>query len=330
MQRTETTHTDARADAFIKDGISASRYDGAGAPPAAKDFPEQGVTATAGRDSGVNVSSILLAFQDGAEGWTFDNFSNVFKALTDKDMFGFNLSEMILRSFLLWCMSNLICFPISIITTYVLFKKIKGHYVFRLLFLIPSLVGGVVWVTLIRYLVAYDGPVMVLLGKLFSFPELAERNGLFGDVATAFPTVLAVTFLTHIVGSNAVLTGAFSRIPAEIFESSRLDGTSFWREFISISVPCIWPTIATLLTFAFCSVLIADNNVYLYSLGTGEPGMATVGFYFTYMTQRISASGGRLAYNYPAAVGLFLTILSVPIALGARKALEKAVEPVEY
>lgn len=51
MQRTETTHTDARADAFIKDGISASRYDGAGAPPAAKDFPEQGVTATAGRDT---------------------------------------------------------------------------------------------------------------------------------------------------------------------------------------------------------------------------------------------------------------------------------------
>ena len=277
----------------------------------------------------VNLSSIGLAFKSPEGTFTFKNILSALQALKTTDMYGFHLGQTIGRSFVIWLISNAVCMPIAIITTYVLFKRIFGHYVFRICFILPSIIGSVVWVSLLRYLVDYNGPVIDVLKKMgFDLPEMVLRGGLLSDKSTAFPTVLVITFITGLVGNNVVLTGAFSRIPKEIFESSKLDGAGFWREMVFISIPCVWPTIATLLTFAFCSILLADNNIFLFSQGTGSPGMSTVGFYLYYLTLQISESGGN--YNYPAAIGVVLTVFSVPIALTARRLLEKAVEPVEY
>lgn len=278
----------------------------------------------------VNFSSILLAFQDADGAWTFKNFLDVFKGLVGPDNFGYNLAEMIGRSSLLWAVVNVIAFPISIFTCYMLYKYTKGHLFFRICFLIPSLVGVVVWTTLIRYMVAYNGPITELLRMMnVNLPEAALRSGLFSSETTAYPTIIVVTFLMSVVGNNVVLTGAYARIPEELFESAQIDGVSLWREVFNIAVPCVWPTIATLLTFSFCTVLTYDNGVYVYSMGTGKPGMSNMGFYFQYMTYRISSAPGT-SYNYPAAVGVFITIISVPIALIARKVLEKAVEPTDF
>lgn len=278
----------------------------------------------------VNISSIGLAFQTQNGGFTFQNFSDVFSALVGLDRFGFNLAKMIGRSTLLWTVVNVIAFPLSIITCYMLFKYTKGHYFFRLCFLIPSLVGVVVWTTLVRYMVSYDGPIMELLQRLnVKLPEAAIRNGLLGSAETSYSTIIVVSFMMSIVGNNIVLTGAYARVPIELFESAEIDGANLWREIFNIAVPCVWPTIATLLTFSFCSVFTYDNGVYMYSQGTGEPGMANVGFYFQYMAYWISSTPGA-SYNYPAAVGVFITVISVPIALIARRLLEKAVDNTGY
>ena len=278
----------------------------------------------------VNFDSILLAFRTWNGTWTLDNFGKVIEAFVTEDMYGYNLFRTVGRSFLLWAVRNVLVFPISVVTTYVLFKRVWLHYGFRVVFIVPALVGGVVWTLLIRSLVAYDGPVLELANKLgIQVSPLVKRNGLLGSASTAFPTLLVVTFLTGIAGGSPILTGAFSRIPKEIFDSCKIDGFSFWKEFRYVSLPLIWPTLATLLTFAFCSILTDDCNVFLYSQGTGEPEMATTGFYLYYMVFRISNSPlGEKAYNYPAAVGLFLTALTVPIALSVRKILDKVMDDV--
>lgn len=280
----------------------------------------------------VNIDSILLAFQDWNGNWTFENYGTVIEAFITEDSYGYNLFATVGRSFLLWLVRNALVFPISIVTTYVLYKRVFLHYAFRTIFIVPALVGSVVWVLLIRYLVAFDGPVLALADTFgIEIPPLVKRNGLLGSPNTAYPTLLAVTFVTGIVGGSPILTGAFSRISDEIFDSCKIDGFSFWKEFWYISLPLIWPTIATLLTFAFCSVLTDDCNVFLYSQGTGEPEMSTTGFYLYYMVFRISNSPmGERAYNYPAAVGLFLTAITVPVALTVRKILDKVSEGAEF
>lgn len=279
----------------------------------------------------VNASSIGMAFTTAQGAFTLDNFKNVWEGLTGVDIYGFSLSKVLLRSFVLWVIVNLGVFPISVCTTYVLFRRVKGHYFFRVCFLLPGLVGAVIWTTVVKYMVAYDGPVLEALkamGVRFS-PEVV-RNGLFGSAKTAFPTVVAVSVFTGIVGGNAVLTGAFARVPGEIYEVGKLEGLGFWREFFTVCVPCIWPTVSMLFTFSLCTVFTADANTFLYSSGTGEPGMGTMGFYLYYLVLRISNAGVTTAYNYPAAIGFALTVITLPVVLFGRKLLEKAIEPVEY
>ena len=70
--------------------------------------------------------------------------------------------------------------------------------------------------------------------------------------------------------------------------------------------------------------------MFLYSNGTGEPGMSTVGFHLYFITYRISMmGGGRATYGYPAALGLVLTTMTLPIVLIGRWALDKLQEAVE-
>ena len=277
----------------------------------------------------VNASSLTLAFQNDYGGFTLKNFETVYTAFVDKDMFGINLGESLRNSFILWIIGEGIIFPIGLITTYVLTRKIIGHYVFRLIYIIPSLMGAIIWTLLVRQMVDYSGPIMSICNALgIKVSNLAYRNGFLKDPNTAFPTLIIIRSIMGIVGNNAVLTGAYTRVPTELFESAELDGANFGTELFAIAIPCIWSTICTLLTFALCSVFTCDYNVYLFTEGMGDNGTSTIGFQLFKLTYELSR-GNVNSYGYPAALGLVLTVFTLPIVLVGKWALERASENVE-
>lgn len=282
----------------------------------------------------VNFSSIVFAFQDGDGKFTFDNFTAVFEALKGptRENLKFHLGETIGRSVFLWALDFVILFPIGVTTTYILYRRIPGHYVFRVCYIIPSLMGAVMWSQLIRYLVSYDGAVTLLLQRIgVKLPDKVFEEGLFFAEETAFPTIVCIKILMGLVGNNAVLTGAFSRVPDEIYESAELDGAGFWRTYAQIAVPCVWSTIATLMTFSLCSVVTADYNVFLFTAESGGYNTSTVGFLLYKITLNISnsSSGSKPFYGYPAALGLFLTLITVPVVLIGRKIIDSIYVDVE-
>lgn len=281
----------------------------------------------------LNFSSILLAFKNGAGEYTLSNFKMVFESFTNEGVYGQmkgTFGESLLHSLLIWIVTYVVCFPISIVTTYILFRRVWGHYVFRIIYILPSLMGAIVFTSLMKYMLTNNGFITIWLSKIIDLPEAAIANGLFGCKETAFKTMLFLTFIMGLVGNNVVLTGAFSRLPDEMFESAMLDGAGFWRSCFSIAIPCVWPTISTLLTFGLCSIFLADNNAYLYSNGTGDFGMTTIGFQIYYMTYNISLNGANTsAYGYPAAVGLVLTFMTMPVVLVGKYLLEKTQGAVE-
>lgn len=277
----------------------------------------------------VNASSLTLAFQNDYGGFTLKNFETVYTAFVDKDMFGINLGESLRNSFILWIIGEGIIFPIGLITTYVLTRKIIGHYVFRLIYIIPSLMGAIIWTLLVRQMVDYSGPIMSICNAMgIKVSNLAYRNGFLKDPNTAFPTLIIIRSIMGIVGNNAVLTGAYTRVPTELFESAELDGANFGTELFAIAIPCIWSTICTLLTFALCSVFTCDYNVYLFTEGMGDNGTSTIGFQLFKLTYELSR-GNVNSYGYPAALGLVLTVFTLPIVLVGKWALERASENVE-
>lgn len=281
---------------------------------------------------GINASSIGLAFQDGDGAFTFENIKMALQAFGDVDKYGNDIGKSLERSMILWMMSQLVVFPISVITTYILYRRVFGHYVFRVCYIIPGLMGTIMWVSLVQFMMAETGPIVALLERMnVELPELAATQGLLGDPETAFPSLLVLNFVMGLVGNNAVLTGAFSRIPEELYESADLDGAGFWTVCFKIAIPCVWSTIVMLLTFSLCSIFTADCNVWLYSGGDGEPGMSTIGFVLYNITYSISMSGGAgtSVYGYPAALGLVLTVMTIPVVFLGRWGLNKMQDNVE-
>lgn len=273
----------------------------------------------------VNASSIAFAFQDRMGDFTWGHFKTVQQSFTEDGI----LWDALVRSFTLWIVGEGIIFPVTLITTYVLTRKIAGHYIFRVIYYIPSLMGTIIWTLLISDMVTNTGPITKMLSSLDVIPTRAARQGLLRYKDTAFITLLTVRSIMGIVGNNAVLTGAYTRVPNELFESAELDGAGFFAQMFKIAIPCIWATVCTLLTFALCSIFTCDYNVWLFMGENGGYDTETIGFHIFNETYKISMRGGNADYGYPAALGVVLTLFTLPVVLLGKWGLEKMSENVE-
>ena len=162
-------------------------------------------------------------------------------------------------------------------------------------------------------------------------PEVMQ-SGLFGSEATAFPAILSYGIWIGAGSNTIILTGALARIPHEIFEASKLDGVSFFREFFNIALPMIYPTLNTIMIFSMASVFTADAGTFLFTTNGGY-NTSTIGFRLFYEVYLISNAGtgaGNTAYGYPAALGLLISAITIPIVLCVRRVLEKHLEAVGY
>ena len=117
-----------------------------------------------------------------------------------------------------------------------------------------------------------------------------------------------------------------SRIPAEVIESAKLDGCGMWRELVSMVLPLMFPTIATVVVFT-CTGIFSSSGPVLLMTG-GEFETTTIAFWI-FNNVRGDSFGGVSQYNLVSAAGLFFTVIGVPLILLVRWLLEK-VPPVEY
>ncbi len=285
----------------------------------------------------INFNSIALAFQDDSGKFTFETFGTVFKALGgDSPSVAIGIGKLgtaLKNSSILWFFSKLFVFPISLVSTYILFKRVPGHYAFRLIFMIPAIIGATIWIATLKDISKETGIVVKILDKI-GFKVYEDPNiyagGLLKSPNTAFTTMICYTVF-GIVGGDVVLTGALSRVPGEIFESAKIDGAGFWRECVQIAIPCVGPTIATILTFSLCSVFVADCNAFIFTDGeAGNVGAETMGFYFLKLQENVAGDPTKAGYTYPAAVGMVITMITVPFVLFGRWLLDKLFPPVEF
>ena len=152
-----------------------------------------------------------------------------------------------------------------------------------------------------------------------------EQLGLFGSDSTAFLMVIIYSIWTC-VGMNMILFyGAMRRIPTEIFESADIDGAGFFRQFISLVVPLIWPTITTLIVFSLSGMFITYSTVMI--LCPQMPSASMIGWYIVRYT---TATNSYAQLNYPAAVGLAFTVVGLPFVLLVRWLLNKISANIEY
>ncbi len=266
---------------------------------------------------GVNFQSILLAFmekQGGKNVFSLWQFEKVFLELKNpKSMLGGAMINT-MKYFIL----HLVKIFLSATIAYFFYKKVPGHKVYKILFYLPAMVPTMVYITIFKEIVGVYGPVYTLLEEVFGY----EMPAIFANPATATNGILFYVLWSGFGTSMLVYVGAMNRIPNEVIEAAKLDGCKMFREFFQIVLPLIWETFATYFLLAFTGIFM-ETGPLLYFVGYDRSlNTQTINYWIF-----LQVMGGE--YNYPSAIGLFFSVLTVPIVIVCRWLLNK-VETVTY
>ena len=153
---------------------------------------------------------------------------------------------------------NVFAFALALLLT----KAIRGTNIFRAVFFLPNLIGGIV--------LGYIGNLLVngVLGALF------EQDLTF-DPAYGFWGLVAVVNWQMVGYMMVIYIAGIQNIPADVVEAADIDGAKFWSKLFHVTIPMVASsiTICTFLTVANCLKLF-DQNL---ALTNGAPANETEG-----------------------------------------------------
>lgn len=267
----------------------------------------------------INFNMILLAFQEyNVDTLTYDfggliNFQRFFKDLFATPV----LTRSAINSILVYGIGWL-NMPITLLVSYCIYKKIYGASVFRVILFLPSIISGMVWMLVYKYIVEYAFPVI--------FPNI--QMSLLTDPNTTFITVLAYGLWLAFAGHMVLYTGAMSRVPVSLVEYGKLDGLQGLKEFWYLTFPLIFPTVSVFIVTGVVGIF--TNQMSLYSFyGSGAPTETyTFGYYF--FIQVFGNKSNVANYPYASAAGLSFTLVAAPLTLFIRWLLDKVTPEAEY
>lgn len=276
-----------------------------------------------------NFRSILYAFQYNRVGadmfyhreWSLIQFRFVWEELTRAS--GNQLLSCIKFSLFYFVLGNGISLPATLLLSYFLYKKIFLYRFYRVVFFLPSIISTVVLAILFRN---FFDPVTGTIVKINEMLGGGSVPNFIGNPATKHWAILAFTLWTGFGTNLLVFNGAIGRIPAEVMESTKLDGVGMTRELFQFIVPLIWPTFSTILLmslggfFSFVQPILLLEQESMGGNRFSEAG--SIGYYiYYYMATR---------KELLSALGLCFTALSVPVVFLVRWALNKLSSSIEY
>ena len=193
---------------------------------------------------------------------------------------------------------------LALLLAVLLNQRLRGTVVFRTIFFSPVVVSLVAWTIVWGFLLQDNGGINGILRSL----GVDGPNWLRGET-TAMISVIVVQVVKN-VGLNMVLfLAALQGVPASLYEAATVDGASRWRQFRSVTVPMISPTI--LLT----SIITVVGSLQIFAqiavLTQGGPGTSTT--VLVYYLYQQAFQFHHFGYGATLSVLLFLIVLALTI-----------------
>ena len=181
---------------------------------------------------------------------SFVGLENYAKAISDETFthaFSFTTVFAIVTLILI----DVLAFAVALALT----QKIKGTNIFRTVFFMPNLIGGIV----LGYVwqLIFDG----ILGKFDLALKLNAKFGFWGLVILICWQQIGYMMIVYIAGLQA--------IPGSLNEAAMIDGANARQRLFKITIPMMMPSIT------ICTFLTITNSFKLFdqnlSLTSGEP-----------------------------------------------------------
>ena len=182
---------------------------------------------------------------------TFIGFKNYAKAFESKQgflsAFGFTAAFTVISVITI----NLIAFAIALLLT----RKIKGTNIFRTIFFMPNLIGGIV--------LGYTWQQMIN-AVLYQYGTTIVSNAKFGFIG------LVLLMNWQMVGYMMIIyIAGLQNIPTDLIEAARIDGATGWQTLTKVKIPMVMSSIT------ICMFLTLSNSFKLFdqnkALTNGAP-----------------------------------------------------------
>jgi len=233
--------------------------------------------------------------------WEWIGIDNYVKAFADESFrysFGYTAMFAVVSVILI----NLLAFTLA----YALTQKIKGTNIFRTIFFMPNLIGGIV----LGYIwsMIFDG----LLGAYNTSILTNSTWGFWGLIILLCWQQAGYMMIIYIAGLQAV--------PEDMMEAAKIDGANGWQTLFKITIPNIMPSIT------ICMFLTLTNGFKLFDQNLALTGglpyivnpdgssvhtteMLALNIYNTFYGQNINARGTAQA----KAVLFFILVAAISL-----------------
>ncbi len=171
--------------------------------------------------------------------WTWVGLSNYAKAFADES-FRYSFGYTALYAIVSVILINVLAFMIA----YFLTQKIKGANLFRTVFFMPNLIGGIV----LGYIwsMIFDG----ILGAYNQSILTNKTWGFWGLVILMCWQQIGYMMIIYIAGLQAV--------PEDMMEAARIDGANATQTLFQVTIPNVMPSIT------ICTFLSITNGFKLF------------------------------------------------------------------
>lgn len=185
--------------------------------------------------------------------WTgLGNYAKIFSDTQFANSFWFTVAFAVVSIVLI----NAIAFGIALLLT----RNLKGTNVFRTVFFMPNLIGGIVlgyiWQILINCVLSIVGEPLLALNS---------SAGYWGLIILMCWQQIGYMMIIYIAG--------LQNIPGELIEAAQIDGATSWTTLWKVKLPMVMPSIT------ICVFLTLTNAFKLFdqnlALTGGEPNHMT-------------------------------------------------------
>jgi len=171
--------------------------------------------------------------------WEWVNFDNYAKAFQDESFvysFGYTAVYAVVSLVLI----NVIAFAVA----YALTKEIKGANLFRTVFFMPNLIGGIV--------------LGYIWSMIFDGVLSAYKTSILMDTGLGFWGLIILMCWQQIGYMMIIYIAGIQAVPEDMLEAARIDGANEWKMLTKITIPNVMPSIT------ICMFLTLTNAFKLF------------------------------------------------------------------
>ena len=240
---------------------------------------------------GLYLSFCKFTTVDNAQWVGFANYNVILKDASFLNSFKFTILFAVVSIVLI----NVIAFGLALLLT----KELKGTNIFRTVFFMPNLIGGIVlgyiWQILINCILS-----------LASKPLLALNStaGYWGLIILMCWQQIGYMMIIYIAG--------LQNVPSDLVEAAEIDGANAWDVLWKIKLPMVMSSVT------ICVFLTLTNSFKLFeqnlALTGGDPNHSTEMLALN-IYQTFYARAGALFKGYGQAKAVIFCILVIAISM---------------